>query len=107
MIEGVAAISIGDVLNKIPSVTSAINGSSDNSSIGGAGSNVGVSTTSLRNLGSARTLVLVNGRRYVSGVSANTGYGVDLNSIPTAIIERVDVLTGVNPRFTVPMRLPV
>ncbi|UJF22923.1 TonB-dependent receptor domain-containing protein [Shewanella sp. OMA3-2] len=94
MIEGVAAISIGDVLNNIPSVTSAINGSSDNVSLGGAGSNVGVSTTSLRNLGSARTLVLVNGRRYVSGVSANTGYGVDLNSIPTAIIERVDVLTG-------------
>jgi outer membrane receptor protein involved in Fe transport len=93
-IEGVAAISIGDVLNRIPSVTSAINGSSDNVSLGGAGSNVGVSTTSLRNLGSARTLVLVNGRRYVSGVSANTGYGVDLNSIPTAIIERVDVLTG-------------
>lgn len=93
-IEGVAAISIGDVLNKIPSVTSSINGSSDNVSLGGAGSNVGVSTTSLRNLGSARTLVLVNGRRYVSGVSANTGYGVDLNSIPTAIIERVDVLTG-------------
>ncbi|WP_434928414.1 TonB-dependent receptor domain-containing protein [Shewanella sp. HL-SH2] len=93
-IEGVASISIGDVLSRIPSVTAAINGSSDNVSLGGAGSNVGVSTTSLRNLGSARTLVLVNGRRYVSGVSANTGYGVDLNSIPTAIIERVDVLTG-------------
>ncbi|MGS0696438.1 TonB-dependent receptor domain-containing protein [Shewanella sp. 0m-4] len=93
-IEGVAAISLGDVLNKVPSVTASINGSSDNVSLGGAGSNVGVSTTSLRNLGTARTLVLVNGRRYVSGVSANTGYGVDLNSIPPAIIERVDVLTG-------------
>ncbi|QFU22104.1 TonB-dependent receptor [Shewanella eurypsychrophilus] len=93
-IEGIGAVSIGDVLNRVPSITSDINGSSSNISVGGGAGDVGVATTSLRNLGSARTLVLVNGRRYVSGVSANNGYGVDLNSIPTAIIERVDVLTG-------------
>lgn len=94
LIEGVGSISVEDVLNRIPSITSELSASSNNISIGGFASNVGVSTTSLRNLGSARTLVLVNGRRYVSGVSANSGYGVDLNSIPTSIIERVDVLTG-------------
>ncbi|WP_426192809.1 TonB-dependent receptor domain-containing protein [Massilia sp. DWR3-1-1] len=94
LIKGTASISIGDVLNSIPSITSGISSSSNNTSVGGDAANVGVATTSLRNLGSARTLVLVNGRRYVSGVSANTGYGVDLNSIPTSLIQRVDVLTG-------------
>lgn len=93
-IEGIGAISIGDALSKVPSVTSQMNGSTGNVSLGGAAADVGTATAALRNLGQERTLVLVNGRRYVSGVSANNGYGVDLNSIPTAIIERVDVLTG-------------
>lgn len=94
LIKGTASVSIGDTLNRIPSITSDLSASSNNNSTGGAAANVGVATTALRNLGSARTLVLVNGRRYVSGVSANTGYGVDLNSIPTSLIKRVDVLTG-------------
>ena len=94
VIEGIGAISIGDALSKVPSVTSAANGSTGNISVGGGAADIGVATAALRNLGAERTLVLVNGRRYVSGVSANNGYGVDLNSIPTAIIERVDVLTG-------------
>ena len=46
----------------------------------------------LRNLGANRTLVLVNGRRHVAG-EANTA-AVDINSIPTDLVERVDVLTG-------------
>lgn len=94
LIKGTASISIADTLNGIPSITSGLSASSNNTSVGGDAANVGVATTALRNLGSARTLVLVNGRRYVSGVSANTGYGVDLNSIPTSLIKRVDVLTG-------------
>ena len=53
---------------------------------------VGVATIDLRNLGSNRTLVLVNGRRYVAGQSGNSA--VDLNTIPTDFIERVEVLTG-------------
>lgn len=52
----------------------------------------GLNQLNLRNLGTARTLVLVNGRRHVAG-EANTA-SVDINSIPTDLIERVDVLTG-------------
>lgn len=52
----------------------------------------GVATVDLRNLGTSRTLVLVNGRRFVSGVPGSTA--VDLNSIPTQFIERVEVMTG-------------
>lgn len=52
----------------------------------------GVSTVDLRNLGSDRTLVLVNGRRFVAGVPGSST--VDLNVIPTQFLQRVDVLTG-------------
>jgi outer membrane receptor protein involved in Fe transport len=55
-------------------------------------SGTGVATIDLRDLGSNRTLVLVNGRRVVSSLSGSST--VDLNVIPTQFIERVDVLTG-------------
>lgn len=55
-------------------------------------SSVGIATVDLRNLGADRTLVLVNGRRYVAGQSGSST--VDLNTIPTDFIERVEVLTG-------------
>jgi iron complex outermembrane recepter protein len=52
----------------------------------------GQATVDLRNLGQNRTLTLVNGRRYVSGVPGDSA--VDLNSIPTRFIERVEILTS-------------
>ena len=52
----------------------------------------GLATVDLRNLGSDRTLVLVNGRRFVAGLSGSSA--VDLNSIPTDFIERIEILTG-------------
>lgn len=59
----------------------------------------GTATINLRNLGSLRTLVLVNGRRMpagspVGGGTAGINAGADLNQIPSALISRVDVLTG-------------
>ncbi len=50
----------------------------------------GLATVDLRNLGPSRTLVLVNGRRFVK--SGQGGEGVDMNNIPVAMIERVEVL---------------
>lgn len=55
-------------------------------------SNGGFSTINLRNLGDSRTLALVNGRRFVSGVPGDTA--VHLNTIPTDFIERLELLTG-------------
>ncbi len=55
-------------------------------------SGTGVATVDLRDLGSDRTLVLVNGRRVVSSLSGSAT--VDLNVIPTQFVERIDVLTG-------------
>ncbi len=56
----------------------------------------GLATADLRGLGPQRTLVLVNGRRLGAGDpnTANPNPAADLDQIPTALIERVDVVTG-------------
>lgn len=51
----------------------------------------GVSQINLRGLGSSRTLVLVDGRRLPK--SPSTGSSQDLNSIPSAAVERIEILT--------------
>ena len=56
---------------------------------GGQGGNSSVSTISLRGLGQARTLVLINGRR---SAPANNGNSVDIASIPITMIDRVEIL---------------
>ncbi|WOX04789.1 TonB-dependent receptor plug domain-containing protein [Microbulbifer pacificus] len=73
-----------DFLQNIPSMTGGQLGSSVNNGSGG------LATASLRGLGSSRTLILMNGRRLSSSGGA-TGV-VDLNTIPTSIIERVEIL---------------
>lgn len=57
-------------------------------SVGGTGG--GVTTASLHDVGEQYTLVLLNGRRVAPATSGTT---IDLNSIPLAAIERVEVLT--------------
>ena len=52
----------------------------------------GTATVNLRGLGPERTLVLVNGRRLLPGDPEYTA--PDINTVPAALIERVDVLTG-------------
>lgn len=87
----------GDVLNDIPLVGG---GASLNGTNGGQTASLGVTYIDLLNLGTARTLTLVNGRRFVSNNSATifvsgneTGSQVDASSIPVALIDRVDILT--------------
>ena len=74
-------MSIGDILQQIPAAGAALNTAFNN---GGNGS----TNMDLRNLGAQRLLVLVNGKRWVSSL----GSTVDLNSIPAASIERVEVV---------------
>ncbi len=77
-------VSIGDFLQSLPEQGNAINTSINN------GGN-GATRISLRGLGTSRTLVLFNGRRFVPGGNGADA-SVDLNSIPTAAIERIEVL---------------
>ncbi len=79
---------VADILNDLPSSTVGISPETSNNYIFASGLNL----TSLRGLGSDRTLVLVNGRRFVAG--SNGGSAVDLNTIPTAMISRIEVITG-------------
>lgn len=84
-IERSGLTSVGDILQRIP----AISGQAQSTSVNNGGN--GTVTVNLRGLGTQRTLVLVNGRRMVYGGSgANSS--VDLNTIPVAIIERVEIL---------------
>ena len=81
------ATSIGQLLREIPSVA----GGAQTTQINNAGG--GTMQISLRGLGAVRTLVLLNGRRVTSSVDEGAnGISVDLNTIPTSIIERVEVL---------------
>ncbi len=77
-------VSIGDFLQTLPQQGNALNTSVNN---GGNGS----TRVSLRSLGAARTLVLLNGRRMVPGGNGADD-SVDLNSIPSAAIEQIEVL---------------
>ncbi len=52
----------------------------------------GVSSASLRGLGSQRTLVLIDGRRVAAGGTLTDSTTVDVNHIPVAAIERIEVL---------------
>ncbi|WP_324944745.1 TonB-dependent receptor plug domain-containing protein, partial [Phenylobacterium sp.] len=71
---------IEDITNSLPQVFAGQGSSITN------GSN-GTATVNLRDLGSARTLVLIDGRRAQPTPT-------DLNFIPSALVERVDVLSG-------------
>ncbi len=63
----------------------------DNSNAGSRGS-VGLNLLNLRNLGTDRTLVLVDGRRHVASSAGSSA--IDTNTIPIGLIENIEVLTG-------------
>jgi iron complex outermembrane receptor protein len=81
------SMSLGEVLQELPSVGSSLNGN------GSGGTSHGTSSLNLRNLGANRSLVLVNGQRWVNGAGTR-GFRdfVDMNTIPQAIVSRVEVL---------------
>ena len=87
-IKATGAINIGDLLTTMPQLATTFTMGNSGRFIGTAG----VAMQDLRNLGTARTLVLVNGRRMV-GASAGTS-AVDTNLIPADWVERVEVITG-------------
>ena len=76
---------VEDLLNQLPQAFAAQNATVSNGSTGTA-------TLDLRGLGSPRTLVLVDGRRLPYGGVTNSA--ADINQIPAAMIERVEVQTG-------------
>ncbi|MEN9926485.1 MAG: hypothetical protein RL268_2611 [Pseudomonadota bacterium] len=78
------AVNVEQVINTLPQVLPGTTGFSNNPGSGAV-------TLNLRNLGSTRTLVLVNGRRWMF---YDTNQTVDLNTIPQFLLSNVDVVTG-------------
>jgi outer membrane receptor protein involved in Fe transport len=76
---------VEDLVNQLPQAFAA-----QNSTVANGAS--GTATVSLRNLGSSRTLVLIDGRRM--GYGSPNDDAADLNQIPEQLVERVEVLTG-------------
>jgi outer membrane receptor protein involved in Fe transport len=79
-IERSGKLTVGDLLQALPAVT----GGNVNPQVNNGGSYAGTASIGLRGLGSQRTLVLINGQRFLSG---------DPNAIPSNMIERIEVLT--------------
>ena len=80
---------IEDITNSLPQVFAGQGSMVSNAATGAA-------TVDLRGLGPNRTLVLINNRRLMPGdpTLRISGSAADLNFIPAALVERVDVLTG-------------
>ncbi|MDE2108981.1 MAG: TonB-dependent receptor, partial [Gammaproteobacteria bacterium] len=78
---------IGDILQRLTSTGGALNTLANDGGnftyTGGGQTNV-----DLRNLGASRVLVLVDGKRWVTGLDGT----VDLNTIPTSIIDHIEIL---------------
>ncbi len=83
-LEARLAVNVSNVLYEMPAVRSAASATV-------ATQNQGGNFISLRGLGATRTLTLVDGRRFVP--TTNTGI-VDINAVPSALVERIEVVTG-------------
>lgn len=73
-----------DALDALPQVVPGFNRSANNPGNGTA-------TVNLRGLGVSRTLILLNGRRFIS--TSNDG-AVDTNNIPAGLVKRIEVVSG-------------
>jgi iron complex outermembrane receptor protein len=87
---------VTDYLKRIPALQGSLGDvetSGLNTTVTDAGSSLsGLNLLNLRNLGFDRTLVLEDGQRIVGSSTGDTG--VDINTIPITLIDRVDVVTG-------------
>ncbi|GAB1051475.1 TonB-dependent receptor [Shewanella algae] len=79
---------IGEALNQLPALGNTYSLANSGRYIGTAGANL----LDLRTMGTDRTLVLVNGKRHVASSAGSSS--VDVNTIPSAWVEKVEVITG-------------
>jgi len=86
-----SAVNIEANLNKLPQFAPALTQFDTQGLQANANVTIGVATVSLRQLGSNRNLVLIDGRR---PTPVNGSGVVDINTIPSAAVERVEVISG-------------
>jgi outer membrane receptor protein involved in Fe transport len=80
-----------DFLKTVPALQNSVDSYQTSGNRAGIGF-TGLNLLNLRNLGTQRTLVLIDGRRQVASVAGTQS--VDINTIPLDLVERVEVLTG-------------
>src|SRR4030088_3244426 len=80
---------VEDLVNSLPQINSTLNLGANGAAVAPL---TGTATADLRGIGALRTLVLINGRRTAPGDAYNPS--ADLNTVPSALVKRVEVLTG-------------
>lgn len=88
-IEASAPANVADFVNDIPSLAGSVTPANSNLNI--SAGNAGVNALNLRALGTARTLVLLDGQR---SVGSTLGGLVDVNTFPQGLIKSVEIVTG-------------
>ncbi|OYU15000.1 MAG: TonB-dependent receptor [Alphaproteobacteria bacterium PA4] len=83
-------VNIGDQITQLPAFRNSFGTQNSGGAIGTAGLNI----LDLRGQGTGRTLVVQNGRRHVTSQPGTST--VDTSTIPNALVERVDIVTGAN-----------
>lgn len=84
-----APVNISTYVNTLPQLSNSVTPGNSSSNI--TNGQAGMSILNLRNLGTTRTLVLVDGQRWVT---SDVNGEVDINNIPQGLIKRVDIVTG-------------
>lgn len=82
---------LSSVIAQLPAVGAGSSPNTSNGSQSISAGSAGLSLVNLRSLGSDRTLVLFDGKRVVPSTQ---GGGVDLNLLPSSLVQRIDIVTG-------------
>jgi outer membrane receptor protein involved in Fe transport len=85
-------VNVADAVNVLPAFSNSVSPRSANGNLSTGAT--GVSQLNLRGMGTNRTLVLLDGKRYINAALTSGNSAPDINSFPNALIERVDVVTG-------------
>jgi iron complex outermembrane receptor protein len=83
-----AIANVADALNQLPAFRASTTPTANLFRVSGA---IGANSVDLRGLGTTRTLTLLDGRRFVPSTD---GGAIDLNGIPSALVQRSEVVTG-------------
>ncbi|HMF62259.1 MAG TPA: TonB-dependent receptor plug domain-containing protein, partial [Vicinamibacterales bacterium] len=85
-------VNVADAVNILPAFSNSVSPRSANGNLSTGAT--GVSQLNLRGMGTNRTLVLLDGHRYINAALTSGNSAPDINSFPNALIEHVDVVTG-------------
>ena len=85
-------VNVADAVNTLPAFSNSVTGRSQNGNL--SSGSAGVNQLNLRGLGISRTLVLLDGHRVINASGTAGNSAPDINTFPSALVKRVDVVTG-------------